>query len=440
MTNLAVVGTQWGDEGKGKIIDLLTPSFDIVARYQGGHNAGHTVCFQGKKFVLHLIPSGILHEDKLCVIGNGVVVDPAAFLTELNDLKARGIDHEHNIIISRQAHLILPYHKELEKLQEERMIEKKIGTTLRGIGPSYVDKYGRCGIRVGDLLNLPLLKEKIWKNIEEKNIYLAHFAKPLIEADKIYEEYCEYSRKLKKFIGDTSYLLNRQIRKGKSVLFEGAQGVLLDVDHGTYPYVTSSSASAGGICTGLGVGPDKVDVVLGVTKAYTTRVGEGPFPTEIHGSKGKELLKHGNEFGATTGRPRRCGWFDALAVSYACQLNGIEKIALMKPDVMEGFEEIQVCTEYKYKGERLKEFPPESWILEEVKPVYKTVKGWSSSLKKAKNIDEMPSAFLDYLKLIEDLIQARIAVISTGMKREETLFFEEELALLVNLKEVRASL
>lgn len=440
MANLAVVGTQWGDEGKGKIIDLLTPSFDIVARYQGGHNAGHTVCFKGEKFVLHLIPSGILHKDKLCIIGNGVVVDPGAFLKELSDLKARGINHDNNIIISRRAHLVLPYHKEVEKIQEEKMREKRIGTTLRGIGPAYVDKYGRCGIRAGDLLNLSLLKEKIRNNVEEKNIYLAHFGKNLIKAEEVYEQYSEYSRKLKKFIGDTSRILNEQIEKGKNVLFEGAQGVLLDVDHGTYPYVTSSSASAGGICTGLGIGPDKVGEVLGITKAYTTRVGEGPFPTEINGNEGEELLKKGNEFGATTGRPRRCGWFDAVAVSYACRLNGIKKMALMKPDVMEGFEEIKVCVAYKYKGEKLKQFPAESWILNEVEPVYKTVKGWDSSLKKARHIDELPTAFLDYLKIIEELVQARIAVVSTGMRREDTLFFEEEIASLIDLKEVKTSM
>ena len=437
MVNLVVVGTQWGDEGKGKIIDLLTPPFDIVARFQGGHNAGHTVFVNGQKIILHLIPSGILHSEKLCLIGNGVVIDPKAFLDELSDLRNLGIHINDNIAISRNAHLILPNHALVEAISEKNRGDRKIGTTCRGIGPAYTDRAARRGIRAGDLLNQKVLEEKIRANVEEDNIYLHHFGQPKLEPEVLIEEYLVYAEQLKKYVKDVSLILDENMKKGKFVLFEGAQGTLLDVDHGTYPYVTSSNSTVGGVCTGLGISPDKIGAVLGVTKAYTTRVGGGPFPTEIHGETGVFLQKKGNEYGATTGRPRRCGWFDAFAVAYACRLNGIAHIALTKSDVLDGREEISVCVGYKYKGDRLRGFPTESWILGEVQPEYKTVRGWKGALHGAENFNSFPQEFKDYLKLIEDLVEAKISIVSTGVERKNTVLREELLRSFVDLEKVK---
>jgi len=437
MANLVVLGTQWGDEGKGKIVDLLSPSFDVVARYQGGHNAGHTVYVKGKKIILHIIPSGILHKSKLCVIGNGVVLSPGEFLDEISQLKKYGVEIDDNIVISKNAHIILPYHSLVEKISEKRKGVKKIGTTCRGIGPAYVDKAARQGIRAGDLLNFNVLKERIEQNVEEKNIYLAHYGMLLIDPKKVLDEYLKYASKLVKYIKDVSFLLDKKIKEGNSVLFEGAQGTLLDIDHGTYPFVTSSNSTAGGACTGLGVSPDKIDGVLGVTKAYTTRVGMGPFPTEIFNEKGKLLLERGNEFGATTGRPRRCGWFDAVILAYSCRLGGIKKIALTKPDILDGFEEVLVCVGYKYKGEMLETFPTESWVLEKVKPQYRTLRGWKKPVKGVTDFTLLPEAFLDYIKIIEELIQVKISIISTGMAREDTILIDKELKDIVNIEKVR---
>ncbi len=436
MANLLVVGTQWGDEGKGKIIDLLTPSFDVVARYQGGHNAGHTVIVKGKKIILHLVPSGILHSGKLCVIGNGVVLDPRAFLEELEELKKYGIKVDDNIAVSKNAHLILPYHSLLEEVCEERRGKRMIGTTRRGIGPSYEDKMARRGIRVGDLLDLDVLKEKIEENVELKNIYFAHFQKPLFDARAVYEEYKNYAAQIKKYIKDVSLILDEKMRAGKSVLFEGAQGTLLDIDHGTFPFVTSSSSTAGGVCTGLGVSPRCIDSVMGVAKAYTTRVGSGPFPTEIFDETGKYLSERGNEFGATTGRPRRCGWFDAVAVSYSCRVNGIDRIALTKPDVLDGLDEVQVCVGYKYKGQLLPGYPTESWVLSQVAPQYKTVRGWKEGVGKIRDFSSLPETFKDYIKLIEDHVGARVAIVSTGMERRDTILRKNELGKRIDLKKV----
>lgn len=436
MVNLVVLGTQWGDEGKGKIIDLLTPSFNVVARYQGGHNAGHTVYVDGKKVILHLIPSGILHKNILCLIGNGVVVDPQALLVEISELKKMGIEIDGNIFISKNAHLILPYHSLVEAVGEEKRGAKKIGTTCRGIGPSYTDKAARLGIRAVDLLNLPLLKEKIEQNVEEKNIYLSHHERSLLNEKKVFDEYACYASQIKKYITDVSLILNEKIREGRSVLFEGAQGTLLDVDHGTYPYVTSSNSTVGGVCTGLGIGPDKIGAVLGVTKAYTTRVGAGPFPTELFGSTGGFLQKKGNEFGATTGRPRRCGWFDAVAVAYSCRINGIKKIALTKPDVLDGIDEIKVCVAYRYKGDLLPHFPTESWILAEVEPQYKTVKGWKKPIHRKAYFSSLPQGFLDYVKLLEDIVQVKVSIISTGVERHDTILIEDELKEVIDLDKV----
>ncbi len=437
MSNLLVVGTQWGDEGKGKIIDLLASAFDVVARYQGGHNAGHTVCVNGRKIVLHLIPSGILRRGRLCVIGNGVVLDPKAFLDEIEELKRYGAEVDDNIIISKNAHLVLPYHPIIERINEERRGTKKIGTTCRGIGPCYEDKMARRGIRAGDLLNLAVLKEKIERNIEERNAYLSHHQQAPLDPEKIFEEFAGYASRMGKYITDVALFLDKKIKEGKSILFEGAQGTLLDIDHGTYPYVTSSSSTVGGVCTGLGIPPKALGSVIGVTKAYTTRVGGGPLPTEIFDEKGKLILEKGNEFGATTGRPRRCGWFDAVAVSYSCRLNGIEKIALTKPDVLDDFDDILVCDAYAHKGEILHHFPAESWILEEAVPQYKKIRGWKKSVRKTTDLSFLPQAFKDYLKLIEDLIQARIVIISTGMERSDTILVEPALSDVVDVERVK---
>ena len=437
MANVVVLGLQWGDEGKGKIVDLFTPSFDVVARYQGGHNAGHTVCLNGRKIVLHIIPSGILHPGTLCIIGNGVVLHPKAFLDEVAELRASGTKIGGNVVISRNAHLILPYHGVMERINEEKRGAKKIGTTCRGIGPSYRDKAARCGIRAGDLLDLSILREKIQENVEENNILLALFGRPPLDALQIFEEYGGYAAELEKYIADVPLLLDRKLKEGGSILFEGAQGTLLDIDHGTYPYVTSSNSTAGGASTGLGIGPTKISAVLGVTKAYTTRVGGGPFPTEIFDENGQHLLQRGNEYGATTGRPRRCGWFDALTVAYACRVNGAERLALTKPDVLDGLREIPICDGYAYKGETLRHFPTESWVLEKVTPHYRTVPGWGE-VRGIKEWERLPQAFLDYVRLLEDLVEARVAVVSTGMERRDTILLDRELRDLVDLSAVRS--
>jgi adenylosuccinate synthase len=440
MANVVVLGTQWGDEGKGKVVDLLAPSFDVIARYQGGHNAGHTVYLDGRKLVLHIIPSGILHPGKLCVIGNGVVFSPAAFLEEKAELEGHGATVAANLVISGHAHLILPYHPLFEKISEERRGQRKIGTTNRGIGPAYEDKVARCGIRVGDMLDLEILREKIVANVADKNALLEAFGAAPLNAEEIYREYAGYASRIKSYIGDVSFLLNQKIRQGQSVLFEGAQGALLDIDHGTYPFVTSSNSTAGGVSTGLGIGPTKIDAVLGVTKAYTTRVGSGPFPSEIHDQRGRLILERGNEFGATTGRPRRCGWFDTVVVSYSCRLNGIEKIVLTKPDILDLFEEIPVCIGYAYKGERLLSFPTEPWILDKVVPQYRTMKGWKTPIHKIREFRSLPPAFQDYIKVLEDAVEAKVAVVSTGVERRDSLLLDAELEGLVDLKRIRAEL
>lgn len=440
MANIVVLGTQWGDEGKGKIIDLIAPSFDVVARSQGGHNAGHTVFIKGKKIVLHLIPSGILRSDKLCIIGNGVVIDPAAFLDELAELKSHGVQNDENVAISKKAHLILPYHSLIEKISERERGAKKIGTTSRGIGPAYQDKAARLGIRAGDLLNLKVLREKIDQNVEEKNIYLAHYGEKKLNKDRVFEEFSVFAEPLKKYIKDISLILHDCLEQKKSILFEGAQGTLLDIDHGTYPYVTSSNSTVGGVCTGLGVGPDKIDAVIGITKAYSTRVGGGPFPTETGGEIGRLLMEKGNEYGATTGRPRRCGWFDAVAVSYSCRINGIKRIVLSKPDVLDELFEISVCVGYRYKGEILRGFPSDIWELSEVEPVYKTIRGWAESIAGTKEYSSLPQAFKDYVKMIEDLVQADVSIISTGKERNESILIDRYLSSILDLDKIKAEI
>ena len=438
MSNFAVIGMQWGDEGKGKITDLLTPAFDVIARFQGGHNAGHTVYKEGQKVILHLIPSGILHRNKLCLIGNGVVISPQALLDEIGQLEKIGVEIGDNLAISKNAHLVLPYHTMIETLREEGRGVQKIGTTCRGIGPAYVDKAARQGIKAGDLLNLSLLEEKIAQNVEEKNIYFSHYGAELLDPKKVFDDFVGYAEQIGKYIQDVSFVLDENIREGKSVLFEGAQGTLLDVDHGTYPFVTSSNSTVGGICSGLGIGPDKIGDILGVIKAYTTRVGQGPFPTELFDDMGEYLREHGQEYGATTGRPRRCGWLDTVALAYACRINGVSKLVLTKPDVLDGLEEIKVCTGYKYKGELLPSFPSEVVVLNQVEPVYKKVSGWTENIQGKREYAELPPAFCDYIKFIEDILEVKIAIISTGVERQATILVKEELASMIDVSNILA--
>jgi adenylosuccinate synthase len=440
MANLLVLGTQWGDEGKGKIVDLLTPAFEVVARYQGGHNAGHTVWVRGRKIVLHLIPSGILHAGTLCVIGNGLVLAPAAFFKEVGELEAQGVAAgPDRVAVSRGAHLIMPWHPLVERLSEDRRGEKKIGTTCRGIGPAYEDKAARLGIRAGDLADLRVLREKIADAVAAKEPLFRAAGLPALDAEAITREYAGWAEKLGPYLRDVSALLDARMKRGDNVLFEGAQGALLDLDHGTYPYVTSSSSTAGGAATGLGVGPRAIHSVLGITKAYTTRVGGGPFPTEIAGDLGRTIAARGDEFGATTGRARRCGWFDAVAVRYACRINGVDRIALTKPDVLAGLGDIPVCTAYRYKGRLLEDFPPEPWMLEDVVPEYRKLPGWDDSLHGAADPGALPRSFVEYVRTLEDLVEAKVAIVSTGVERGETVFIEEALRGIVDLAKVRAA-
>ncbi|MEW5975038.1 MAG: adenylosuccinate synthase [Acidobacteriota bacterium] len=422
MSNVIVIGAQWGDEGKGKIVDILTEKFDVVTRYQGGHNAGHTVIVKKKKFVLHLIPSGILHGAKVCVIGQGVVLDPRALLDEIESLEEAGVQVSGNLYVSNRAHLILPYHRAVEKAAEEARGDKKIGTTSRGIGPAYEDKTGRRGVRVIDLFDPEELRNTIFSVAAEKNhIMRALYDSPPLDAAKIYDEYLAFAPRLRPFVADTSQLMNGWIRSGKSILFEGAQGTLLDIDHGTYPYVTSSSASAGGACIGAGVAPSLINGTIGIAKAYTTRVGGGPFPTEIPGALGEQIRKTGDEYGASTGRPRRCGWFDGPATRYSALINNLQGIALTKLDVLDEIAEIQVCVGYRYKGSELKEFPAEVKVLEAVEPIYRTVKGWTCRTSGLQDYAALPAPAKDYVKLLSDIIQTEISLISTGPDREETI-------------------
>ncbi|MCU0243357.1 MAG: adenylosuccinate synthase [Acidobacteria bacterium] len=440
MANLLVLGTQWGDEGKGKIVDLLTPAFDVVARYQGGHNAGHTVYAGGRKIVLHLIPSGILRQGTFCVIGNGVVISPEAFFRETADLESRGVRVDPTrLAVSRGAHLIMPWHPLVERISEDRRGDQRIGTTCRGIGPAYEDKAARLGVRAGDLADLGVLREKIETAIAAKAGILAAAGMPPLDPEAVFREYAGWAGKLGPYLQDVPELLHERMKAGQSVLFEGAQGALLDLDHGTYPFVTSSSATAGGAATGLGVGPRAIHGVLGITKAYTTRVGSGPFPTELHDETGRAIASRGDEFGASTGRPRRCGWFDALAVRYACRINGVDRLALTKPDVLAGLGDISVCVGYRYKGELLRSFPPEPWILERVVPEYRNLAGWPELPPRAAAFEDLPASFQAYVRALEDLVETRVAVVSTGVARAATLFLETELEGMVDLARMRAA-
>lgn len=415
-----IVGAQWGDEGKGKIVDVLTEKADVVARYQGGHNAGHTVVINSEKYVLHLIPSGILHKDKLCIIGNGVVIEPSALLGEIQGLREKGTSVGSNLLISKSAHLIMPYHVAMDNASEKTKGSKKIGTTGRGIGPSYVDKMDRTGIRVADLCHPEIFREKLESNLAEMNYTLGHRHKAAgFDAGEIFDLYMDYAEKLKGYVSDTDIVLNDMIRQNKNILCEGAQGTLLDVDHGTYPFVTSSSAVAGGACTGLGIGPTKISKVAGVVKAYTTRVGEGPFPTEIKDALGEELRDRGGEFGATTGRARRCGWLDFVGLRHAVRVNGLTGIVITKLDILDALDRVKVCVAYKHENKLYHDFPKESQVLAEALPVYEEMRGWKENTTGIKRFEDLPENARLYIKRIEEMLGVRIDLISTGQRRDE---------------------
>jgi adenylosuccinate synthase len=416
-----IVGSQWGDEGKGKIVDHLSEGVDIVARYQGGANAGHTVVIGEQEYILHLIPSGIFNEQVTCVIGNGVVVDPAALLQEMAMLRSFGLDITGRLLISHNAHLIMPYHKLLDKLREEQ--GSKIGTTGRGIGPAYIDKFTRTGIRIVDLLDRDTLCEKIKANLSEKNKVLKQiYGEEELNVDAIIEEYREFDKQIDALITDTSFYLNTAIAEGKSILAEGAQGALLDIDHGTYPFVTSSNPTSGGACTGLGIPPTSITNITGIVKAYTTRVGNGPFPTELAGDDGERLRQWGNEYGATTGRPRRCGWFDAMLVRYSARINGFKEMAVTKLDVLSHLDEIQVCTGYRLNGKVLKTFPTDEKRLDNLRPVYETLPGWKQTLTDIKDYDDLPRNARGYIERLEELTGIRARIVSVGARRDQTVF------------------
>jgi adenylosuccinate synthase len=424
MANVVIVGTQWGDEGKGKVVDLLTQYADYVVRFQGGNNAGHTLVVEGKKYVFHLIPSGILYENKKCVIGNGVVIDPAVLLDEMTELTEAGLPvAPGRLTISQNAHLIMPYHKLLDGADEESKKEgAKIGTTGRGIGPCYGDKILRNGIKAGDILDESLFREKLQENIDEKNFLLTKkYNSAPISFDNILREYLEHAEKLAPYIGNVSVELDQARKAGKHILFEGAQGTQLDIDHGTYPFVTSSNTVSGNACTGSGFGPSHIDEVIGILKAYTTRVGEGPFPSELFDETGEALQKKGGEFGATTGRTRRCGWLDTVVANEAVRLNGITGLAITKLDVLSGQKNLKVATSYEAEGARFDAMPGNIRTTAKLKPVYEETDGWQEEISQATSVDDLPAKARDYDKWIEDLTETPAMLISVGPGREQTM-------------------
>ncbi|MCY4488227.1 MAG: adenylosuccinate synthase [Deltaproteobacteria bacterium] len=426
MANVAVIGAQWGDEGKGKIVDLLARRSDVVVRFQGGNNAGHTLVVNGKKTILHVIPSGALHEDKVCVIGNGVVLDVEVLLDELHELRRQGhLTDKRQLRISEQAHLIMPYHRAIDLARERMRGEGKIGTTGRGIGPTYEDKAARVGIRVVDLLEEDTFRAKLEHNIAEKNVYLKAILKEqALDFDDIHRTYGGYRDRLAPYVTDTGVLLEEFFREGKNVLFEGAQGTLLDLDHGTYPYVTSSNTVIGGVCSGAGVGPRHIHEVIGITKAYTTRVGGGPFPSELTGSEGDKLRQDGDEYGATTGRPRRCGWFDAVAVRHAVRLNGLTGLALTKLDVLTGSPRIRVCTAYRVGGKLLRHFPASLKVMETLEPVWEEFPGWQEPVTGARRVADLPANARRYMERLEELVETEIVIVSVGPDRDQTILLK----------------
>ena len=420
MANIVIVGAQWGDEGKGKIVDLLTQYADMVVRFQGGNNAGHTVYLKKEKFVFHIIPSGILYDNKKCVIGNGVVIDPGALIEEITGLQKRGyLKDDSQLMISEEAHLIFPYHRRID-VARERVF--KIGTTGRGIGPAYEDKAARSGIRMGDLVDENIFKKKLEANLDQKNMYLVQVLKEEgFEFGKIYEEFVQFRDHLGKYVGNTALAIHEEIQKGKHVLFEGAQGALLDLDHGTYPYVTASNTVAANACVGSGIGPTMIDSVMGIAKAYTTRVGEGPFPTELHDALGEKIRQKGEEFGATTGRPRRCGWFDAVVVNHSIRINGIQGITITKLDVLNDLDKIKVCVGYHLKGKVIHHVPSNVETLNSAEPVYEELDGWKTEIKGARTLADLPLNAQRYLRRVEELIGTKIVMVSVGSERNETI-------------------
>lgn len=421
MAAVILIGSQWGDEGKGKITDFLAEKANVVVRCQGGNNAGHTVVVKGEEFKLHLIPSGILYSDKTCVIGNGVVIDPKVLLEELSYLAKRGIETG-KLLISSNAHVIMPYHRVLDGLEEEARGEHKIGTTKRGIGPCYMDKASRIGIRIIDLMDKDEFAEKLRRNLVEKNnLFVKVYGHEALKFEDIYETYLGYAEQLRSMVTDSSLAIDESIRSGGKVLFEGAQGTLLDIDHGTYPYVTSSSPIAGGACIGAGVGPTRIDRVVGVIKAYTTRVGEGPFPTELLDEIGEQIQANGHEFGTTTGRPRRCGWFDAVIARYAVRVSGISDFAVTKLDVLTGFETLKICIGYRVGEEIIREFPQSQKIFKQSQPVYEEMPGWNEDLTDVRRFEDLPEAAKKYILRIEEITGVPATLIAIGPGREQTI-------------------
>ncbi|HYJ47065.1 MAG TPA: adenylosuccinate synthase [Pyrinomonadaceae bacterium] len=422
---IVIIGAQWGDEGKGKIVDLLAERFDIVARYQGGHNAGHSVYVGDRSFVLRLLPSGIVHEDKICVLGNGMVIDPKAFFEEADQLAEQGVRvTPERVRVSSRAHLILPYHRALDHTSEERLGNERVGTTLRGIGPAYEDKAGRRGIRVADALVPDVLRSRIERNLEDANRIIVAYGGEALDADEIFNETSRLAERLAPFIADTTSFMHRAARENRSILIEGAQATLLDVDHGTYPFVTSSSTTAGGAAIGLGLAPQRLTGVLGIVRTYTTRVGEGPFPTEmLEGEEelGQMIRERGREYGAVTRRPRRCGWFDAFATRYAAEINGFASVALTKLDVLDTLDEIKVCTGYRLDGEEIDYFPAVSLDLRRVEPVYQTLPGWKTTTEGITELDKLPEAARRYVDFLSSSIGVEIGLISTGPERGQTI-------------------
>jgi adenylosuccinate synthase len=416
-----ILGAQWGDEGKGKVVDMLSENVDIVARYQGGANAGHTVCIGDKQYVLHLLPSGMFHPQITCVIGNGVVIDPTALLTEIQQLETAGITVHGRLLISHNAHLIMPYHKLLDAIREQTA--QRIGTTGRGIGPAYIDKFMRVGIRIVDLLNRDVLAAKLKRNIAEKNEILTKvYGETRIDVDAIIAEYQEFDKRIDEYITDTTLYLHQALKAGKRIIAEGAQGAMLDVDHGTYPFVTSSNPTSGGACTGLGIPPTAVEGIIGVAKAYCTRVGEGPFPTEQQNPVGERLRTVGHEFGATTGRPRRCGWFDAVALQHSARVNGISRLVITKLDVLDAFDEIRVCTGYELNGKRLKGFPVDVDTLERITLIYESFEGWKTSIVNVTTYEALPPNAQKYLQALSRLTDIPLWFVSVGPRRDQSLF------------------
>jgi len=426
---IVIIGAQWGDEGKGKVVDLLADRFDIVARYQGGHNAGHSVYVGEQAFVLRLLPSGIIHPGKTCVLGNGMVIDPKAFFEEVDQMTAKGIEiTPDRLKVSSRAHLIMPYHRALDHTSEERLGNEKIGTTLRGIGPAYEDKAGRRGIRVSDALSPDVLRMRIERNLEEANRIIVLYGQPPLYADDIYNEISPLIERLRPFVTETSHFLSEARKTKKKILLEGAQATLLDVDHGTYPYVTSSNPTAGGASVGAGIPPHHITGVLGIVRTYATRVGEGPFPTEMIDAEedmANLIRQRGNEYGSVTRRPRRCGWFDAVATRYAAELNGFDSIALTKLDVLDALDEIKICVGYEVDGKRVDTFPAVSHDLRMIKPVYKTLKGWQSETLGVTEFDKLPAKAQEYVRFLSDQIGVEIGLISTGAERDQTIILTD---------------